>query len=109
MYEGTAILKKETGRTLDDYGNEILTYSGRTVYVHPRGVYQSEFYNAAVAGLHPSITLTMTNRADYEGEKIVEYNGVNYNVVRVNWNGTRDKIDLVLEERARDLLTVPTE
>lgn len=108
MYESTAKLKKETGRTLDDYGNEILTYSERTVFVYPRGVYNSEYYNAAQAGLHPSITLQMTNRADYEGEKLVEFEGQDYDVVRVDWNGTRDRVSLVLQERTRPLATTPT-
>ena len=107
MYEATAKLYKETGRTLDDYGNEILTYSNREVYVYPRSVYRAEFYAAAQAGLHPSITLTMTNIADYEGEKIAEFDGKIYNVVRTDWNGSRDSINLVLEERTRDLAPVP--
>lgn len=107
MYEATAILKKETGRTLDDYGNEILTYSTREVFVYPRSVYRTEFYSAAQAGLHPSITLTLTNIADYEGEKVVEFDGKTYNVIRTDWNGSRDSINLVLEERTRDLAAVP--
>ncbi len=107
MYEATAKLYKETGRALDDYGNEVLTYSSREVFVYPRSVYRAEFYAAAQAGLHPSITLTITNIADYEGEQIVEFDGKKYNVVRVDWNGQRDRVNLVLEERTRDLAPVP--
>lgn len=107
MYEATAILKKEAGRTLDEYANEVLTYTEREVYVSPRSVYNSEFYNAAQAGLHPSITLQMTNIADYEGEKLVVFNGKEYDVVRVDWNGQRDRVSLILEEKTRTLATVP--
>lgn len=108
MYEATAILKKETGRTLDDYGNQIITYTDREVYVYPRSVYRAEFYAAAQAGLHPSITLTMTNIADYEGEKIVEFDGKLYDVIRTDWNGSRDRVNLVLEERTRNDAPQPT-
>lgn len=108
MYEATAKLYKETGRTLDDYGNEVLTYSTREVFVYRRSVYRAEFYNAAQAGLHPTITLTMTNIADYEGEKLVEFEGKLYDLVRVDWNGQRDRVSLIFEERTRNLAAVPT-
>ena len=72
MYDNVATLKKESGRSYDQYLNEVITYEDRVVFVQPRSVYNSEFYNAAQAGLHPSITLEMTNRADYEGETLVE-------------------------------------
>ena len=65
----------------------------------PRGVYNAEFYNAAQAGLHPSITFELTNRADYHGEKLIEWNGVYYNVIRTDWTAQRDKISLICEER----------
>lgn len=99
MYDNIATLKKETGRTYDQYLNEDITYEDRVVFVQPRSVYNSEFYNAAQAGLHPSITLEMTNRADYEGETLVEFEGKLYNVIRADWTAQRDKIALVLEER----------
>ena len=108
MFEATAKLYKETGRALDDYANEVITYTTREVFVYPRSVYRAEFYNAAQAGLHPAITLTMTNIADYEGEKLVEFEGKLYDLVRVDWNGQRDRVSLILEERTRNLAAVPT-
>lgn len=107
MFEATAVLKKESSRTLDQYANEILTYTERTVYVYPRSVYRAEFYSAAQAGMHPTITFDMTNYADYEGEKIVIFNGVEYDVVRTDWNGQRDRISLICEERTRNIAQVP--
>lgn len=100
MYDGTAKLIKYNGLTFDKYGNAVKNATERTVYVMPRGVYASEFYNAAQLGIKPSITLEMSNRAEYENEKIVEYNGVLYDVIRVDWNAQRDGISLVCEERA---------
>lgn len=99
MYDNVATLIQYGTRTYDKYGNETLARTERIVYVQPRGVYQSEFYNAAQAGLHPSITLEMTNRADYNGEKRVIFEGVEYDILRVDWTAQRDKIALVCGER----------
>ena len=102
MYDGIAILKsyETTGR--DKNGNPIKTETARTVFVQPRGVYASEFYNAAQLGLQPSLTLYMTNRNDYQGEKILEFDGKEYSVIRVDWTAQRDGISLICEERVRN-------
>ena len=99
MYDSIATLKGEPTVTTDTYGNEVITYQDNQVYVMPRGVYNAEFYNAAQAGLHPSITFVLTNRADYHGEKLIEWNGVYYNVIRTDWTAQRDRISLICEER----------
>ena len=65
----------------------------------PRGVYNAEFYNAAQAGLHPSITFVLANKADYNGEKLIEWNGAYYDVIRTDWTAQRDSISLICEER----------
>ncbi len=105
MYDGTAKLIKVKATTFDKYGNPVKTKEERTVYVMPRGIYASEFYDAAQLGIKPSVTLTLSNRADYEGEKLLEYEGVLYNVIRVDWNAQRDAISLVCEERAGNSAT----
>ena len=99
MYDSIATLKGEPTVTFDEYGNEVITYSDNEVYVMPRGVYQAEFYNAAQAGLHPSITFVLTDKEDYNGEKLIEWNGVLYNVIRTDWTAQRDGISLICEER----------
>lgn len=102
MYDNTAILMHETGRTYDNYGNELITYEPREVFVYQRSVYNSEFYRAAQVGLHPSITLELTNREDYNGETYVVFEGKNYSLIRADWTAQRDKISLVLEEQIND-------
>lgn len=102
MYDNIAILKAHTQTGRDEYGNPIETESTRTVFVQPRGVYASEFYNAAQLGLKPSITLVLSNRAEYQGEKVLEYDGKDYSVVRVDWNAQRDGISLICEEKVRN-------
>lgn len=99
MYDSIATLKEQTTSGFDSYGNPIRTTTERMVYVQPRSVYQSEFYNAAQLGLKPSLSLHLTNRADYSGEKLLEFEGREYIVIRADWTGQRDGITLVCEER----------
>lgn len=102
MYDGTAILKayETTGR--DAQGNPIRKETKSTVYVQPRGVYASEYYTAAQLGLKPSLSLYMASREDYHGEKVVEYEGRDYSVIRVDWTAQRDGITLVCEEKSNN-------
>jgi hypothetical protein len=41
----------------------------------------------------------MTNRADYDGEKLIEWNGKVYTIIRADWTAQRDNIRLICEER----------
>lgn len=102
MYDAAATLFSPNGVTYDTYGNEVITYTERQVYVMPRGVYQSEFYNAAQAGLHPSITFMLTNREDYQGERLIKYNGQLYNIIREDWTPQKDRIFLICEKRVEN-------
>lgn len=102
MYDGVATLIGYGEPTYDDYLNEIPTEIRTEVFVQPRGVYQSEFYNAAQAGLKPSLTLFLANRGDYSDEKVLEYEGRKYDVIRVDWSAQRDGISLVCEERVKN-------
>lgn len=102
MYDSIATLKGEPTVTYDEYGNEVITYSDNEVFVMPRGVYNAEFYNAAQAGLHPSITFELADRTDYKGEKLIEWNNVLYNVIRTDWTAQRDSIRLICEERVHN-------
>lgn len=102
MYDGVATLIGYGEPTYDDYLNEVPTEIRTEVFVQPRGVYQSEFYNAAQAGLKPSLTLFLANREDYSDEKVLEYEGREYDVIRVDWSAQRDGISLVCEERVNN-------
>lgn len=102
MYDDVATLISYGASTFDEYGNESIATEKTDVFVMPRGVYQSEFYNAAQSGLKPSITFELTNRADYNGEKVIEYRGKFYTVIRVDWNAQRDGCSLICEERVNN-------
>lgn len=107
MYDDVAILKKYGTPSYDTAGNEILPIEEATVYVQPRGVYSSEFYNAAQIGLKPSLTLFIANKEDYAGQKVVQYQGRDYDVIRVDWSAQRDGISLICEERVGDTIIEP--
>ena len=102
MYDGIATLIRYGESTFDEYGNEITTPELTEVFVQPRGVYQSEYYNAAQVGLKPSLTLYIANKEDYNGEKVLTYEGRDYDVRRVDWSAQRDGISLICEERAKN-------
>lgn len=99
MYDSMAILKGTASASYDAYGNEVITQTQREVYVQPRSVYASEFYSAAQAGMHPSITFALAHRDEYQGEKIIEWGGKDYTVIRADWTAQRDRLVLVCEER----------
>ena len=102
MYDSVATLKVYASITRDEYGNPITTVEETEVFVQPRGVYQSEFYNAAQLGLKPSLTLMLTNREDYNGQKYLEFEGKEYEVIRTDWNAQRDGLSLICEERVKN-------
>lgn len=102
MYDNIATLKAYGETRYDDYGNPINTVTENIVFVQPRGVYQSEYYNAAQVGLKPSLTLFISNREDYNEEKFLEYEGKDYEVIRVDWTAQRDGVSLICEERVRN-------
>lgn len=99
MYDDVATLVEYGESEFDEYGNESITTETRQVYVMPRGVYQSEFYNAAQLGLKPEITFEMSNIADYNNEKVIQYHDKYYTIIRVDWSAQRDKVSLICQER----------
>jgi len=80
-------------------GQEIEMFNERTVFVKPRSVYSNDFYQAAQLGLKPSLVLILSNYMDYEGERLVDFEGVRYNVIRVYRKEESDSLEITLEER----------
>ena len=102
MYDSIAILKAYGEPTYDEYLNEVESIIETEVYVQPRGVYNSEFYNAAQIGLKPSVTLFISNLEDYHGETVLSFEGRDYDVIRTDWNAQRDGISLVCQEKVEN-------
>lgn len=102
MGDDVAILKQMI-IGIDQAGNQTETYQERAVFVKPQSVYANDFYRAAHAGLKPSLVLVLSNAADYEGEQLVEFHGVDFAVIRAYRRPNEDAIELTLEERIGDV------
>lgn len=68
----------------------------REVFCSVRTVGMSEAYQAMANGLHPQFVFTLSDYTDYENEKICEYQGVRYRIVRAYRNN--QGIELTVEE-----------
>ena len=76
------------------------TETKRMVYCGVRSVGLSEFYRAMEQDLHPSFVFVLEDFAEYGGEKICEYKGTRYRIIRTYTTGGR--IELTVEEATID-------
>lgn len=98
MFETTATLYGET-ITQDAALNEVKTYTPREVLVRrARSIYANEFYQAAAQGLKPAAVLVLFF-ADYEGEKVLEWEGKIYTVTRTYRSPDSDDLEITIEEK----------
>lgn len=93
--------------TYDEAGNEKPNIEYRTVFCQVRSVARSEYYQAAQHGLHPSVTFVISNGADYNGEKQLQWTDPKgkphiYDVIRTYQAPNSDEVELIAEERIRD-------
>ena len=65
-----------------------------------RSVGMREYYEAKSAGLEPDVVFRLADADDYDGQKIVIWNGSRYRVVRTWLQG--DGIDLTCEKATND-------
>jgi SPP1 family predicted phage head-tail adaptor len=88
--------------TDDDIGNQVETETTNEVWAEETGIRQSEFYNAAVAGLRPERTFVIWAN-EYSGQTRIEADGVKYKLIRAYNNPSRSEmIELVCERVAAD-------
>lgn len=83
--------------TQDDIGQFISTETKRLVFCDVRSVSRAEWFEAGRDGLQPSFVL-VTFRHDYEGEKIVEFEGRRYGIYRT-YVAKNERIELYVEEK----------
>lgn len=72
MNDTIIILIGET-TTVDEYGDLVRTPIERPVFAEEKSVGQTEFYQAAAAGLRPEIKFVLADYLDYQGEKRLRY------------------------------------
>lgn len=89
-----------TVETKDAQGYETIVETKKTVFCNwSEGVSQNEFYQAHKAGFEASASVEMF-AADYDKQKLVDFRGVRYNVIR-SYQRKEDYLTLVLEEVVR--------
>lgn len=83
--------------TTNDIGVQVATETSREVFCDVTSVSLSEWSEGGRIGLNPEYRMTMFE-PDYEGEKVLEFEGVRYSVYRT-YHGRNDTIDLYVERR----------
>ena len=84
-------------KTQDEYGVWRITETERQVFCQVSSVSQSEFFDGGRNGLNPEYRFTMFF-ADYDNERIVEYEGKRYAVYRT-YHARTDIIELYTERQ----------
>lgn len=70
----------------------------RTLFCSVSSISMAEMYEAGNAGLKPEYRITIFE-PDYDGEQIVELDGVRYAIYRT-WRGANDTLELYVERKA---------
>lgn len=81
MFRDTLILIAITS-TVNDLGDPVETETETTVYADKKSVRQSEFYQAAAAGMRPEIVF-LVRTVDYNQQPFAEWNSKRYRIIRV--------------------------
>lgn len=66
------------------------------IFCNVKSVSKNEFYNAATAGLKPSLVF-IVHSYEYDNEEKVEFEGVKYNVIRT-YVVNSEEIELTCEK-----------
>lgn len=96
MREGIAELISQT-YVSDSIGNRVAAETMRSVFVTEQSVTRAEWSAAGQRGLNPSVVLK-TPSVNYNGEKIIEYDGQRYGVYRTYEKDS--EVELYLERKA---------
>lgn len=83
----------------DRDGYPIKTETEKTVFARKKSVARTEFYEALRSGMNPVYIFEMF-AGDYDGQRLVEYEGVRYEVAR-SFQTSPDCISLTCKEVRR--------
>ena len=97
MDRSTPITLLATTKTQNDYGVWVETQTSRDVFCQVDSVTRSEFFEGGRNGLNPEYRMTLFF-GDYEGEKLLIYNGNTFSVYRT-YQGRNDTIELYVERK----------
>lgn len=79
------------------YGVWVETLTNRDVYCQVDSVTRAEFFEGGRNGLNPEFRMTMFS-GDYQGERLLIYNGNTYSVYRT-YQGRNDTVELYVERK----------
>jgi len=85
------------GQTIqeDEIGNQKPVETETTILCRLKSVSRAEFYDAAASGLRPELVFVI-HAYEYGGERVVEFEGVRYNVIRT-YQVDFEEMELVCE------------
>lgn len=95
MWQNELTLIKLT-YSFDDIGNQIVEEVKTDIFCNVKSVSKNEFYNAATAGLKPSLVF-IVHSYEYDNEEKVEFEGVKYTVIRT-YVVNSEEIELTCEK-----------
>ena len=84
-------------RSVDDYGDPVITETTRDVFAKLGSIGQKEFYQAHAVGLQPEIKFILADYLDYEDEPLVMHSGQRYRVLRTYRKGQELEITVYRE------------
>lgn len=97
MDRSTVITLVKQAYTKNEYGVQVPTETRREVYAQVDSVTANEFFEGGRNGLNPEFRFTMFG-ADYEGERVVEYQGDAFAIYRT-YIGRGDNVELYAERK----------
>lgn len=103
MEDTIILIRSET--YLDEFKIQKHRYEEREVLCEIQSASRSEFYQAAAAGLHPEMEVSLFI-GDYDGETAVKYNGTYYHVIRSYRTSRNYKTTMNESDSDRIILTV---
>lgn len=87
----------QQNKSVDDYGDPVITETARDVFAKLGSIGQKEFYQAHAVGLQPEIKFVLADYLDYDGEEIVLHNDQRYRVLRTYRKGQELEITVYRE------------
>lgn len=95
------LVKQTAASSLDEYGQETFTETTRQVFCKVTSANRAEFFEARQTGLEPEYVF-VTQPTNYEGEKILTYEGVRYQIYRTYRRGA-DELELYAQKQVGSL------
>lgn len=93
------LVSEFVGAESDDTGNTVAIEQRRDVFAKLLSIKRSEFYQAQAVGLYPTVAFEVY-RFEYNAEKIVEHEGVKYNVLRT-YPIDGERLEIICNDIAR--------